>query len=158
MRNYRWAKSFNFNNNILFKFMNFYDKFISRSFIQWQVIVLDYVNFSWYLIVHLNQVAKGRRTCRTDFFPIAIEMTSKRAKVKSEGRVTAKCLSRIICSDYMYSVELHTVILYHVGYLTRFAMKANHFGENGSMYRTQTHYSDSLLMNTYIKYIIDSLK
>lgn len=68
-------------------------------------------------------------------------MTNKRAKVKSEGRVTAKRLSRVICSDYMYSVGLHTVILYRVDYLTRFAMEANRFGENGSynIARARTH-------------------
>lgn len=96
--------------------------------------------------------------CRSDFFPS--HRSDKQAKVKSEGRVTAKRLSRIICSDYMYSVELHTVILYRVGYLTRFAMKANHFGENGSYNvscaHTDAHYSDLLLMR-YIKYITDSL-
>lgn len=81
--------------------------------------------------------------------------SDKRTKVKSEGRIPAKRLSWIICSDYMYSVRLHTVILYHVGYLTRFAIKANHF-ENGS-YSMLIHsqYSD-LSSITYIKYISGS--
>lgn len=76
----------------------------------------------------------------------------KRRKVKSEGRIPAKRLSWIICSDYMYSVRLHTVILYHVGYLTRFAMKANHFENCSYSMLIHSQYSDLSSM-IYIKYI-----
>jgi len=146
----RWAKSFNFNDRFLGIFGYFCDKFFSPSFIQWQIFFSTTISFSRCLIVQ-NQAARAKKAYESNWFLYPYQ-SDKRTKVKSEGRIPAKRLSWIICSDYMYSVRLHTVILYHVGYLTRFAMKANHFENCSYSMLIHSQYSDLSSM-IYIKYI-----